>query len=272
MHRVEVLVATVNNEAVELISQMGITGDAVIANQTKKNVGFTEATTEHGKVLIISHPTIGVGKNRNMGLTFASHEILLFSDDDVTLSKDYEQTVEKAFDKLKNADAIIFNIDTDSKERKQYQITRIQKCGRFSRMPYGACRIAVRRDALMKANIHFSELFGGGCIFPSGEDSILLRDFIVKGLRLYVYPATIGKVSFEQSSWFTGGDERYFYGKGAMYECSYPFTKFMRYIYIALRIRNSPLKFSEKVKWMKAGSRGFHKLLSYEAYTGGNGG
>lgn len=270
MNRVEVLVATVNNNAAELISQMGIIGDAVIANQTLQNRGFTEAATEHGKALIVNHPTIGVGKNRNMALTFASRELLLFSDDDVTLYKNYEQTVEEAFDRLDKADAIIFNIDTESTERRQYQIIKIKKCGRFSRMPYGACRIAVRREALLKVNIHFSELFGGGCIFPSGEDSILLRDFIVKGLRLYVYPATIGNVSFDQSSWFTGGDERYFYGKGAMYECSYPFTKFMRYIYIALRIRNSPLKFSDKIKWMKAGGRGFHKLLSYEAYIGGN--
>lgn len=270
MNRVEVLAVTVDGKAVELISKMGITGDAVIANQTGENLGFQTEKTEHGKAMIVNHPTIGVGKNRNMALTFASNEIVLFSDDDVTLYEGYERTIEGAFDQLEKADVIIFNLDTDSEERKQYQIPKIHMCSRFSRMPYGACRIAVRLDALRRANIHFSELFGGGSIFPSGEDSILLRDFFLKGLRVYAYPRTIGKVSFAQSSWFTGADERYFYGKGAMYECSYPFSKYFRYVYIALRVRGGSMTFGNKMKWLKAGGYGFHKLRSYESYIGGN--
>lgn len=270
MNRFEVLVATVNADPEMLIKKMGITGNAIIANQTQKCLGFFSLDTNHGSAKVINHPTVGVGKNRNMALMFASSDILLFSDDDVVLCQNYEEIVIRAFEKLHNADAVIFNIQTNSEERQQYQNTKTKKCSCFSRMPYGACRIAVHRKALLKYNIHFSEIFGGGCIFPSGEDSIFLHDLIRMGMNVYACPISIGSVSFETSSWFTGANEKYFYGKGAMYESSYPMSKFFRYIYISIRTTGSSLSFVDKIKWLKAGSHGFRKMESYESYIEGD--
>lgn len=46
---------------------------------------------------------------------------------------------------------------------------------------YGAARLAVRREALIKSDINFSLRFGGGAQYGSGEDTIFLSDCLKKG-------------------------------------------------------------------------------------------
>ena len=85
-----------------------------------------------------------------------------------------------------------------------------------------------------------------------------------KGLKFYVSDKTIGKIFFEESSWFTGYDEKFFYAKGAYYAAVHPKTLFLWKYYFSFRTKhlaNIPLK--EKLKWMKFGVKGYHTLKSY---------
>lgn len=168
------------------------------------------------------------------------------------------------FDAHPDADIFIFHLDTDS-ERKQVRYSKTKKCGPFTRMPWGGLRVAVRLNSIKKANVWFTSLFGGGCLFPSGEDSMWLADAKKKGLTFYVSKETIGKVSFEDSSWFTGYDEKFFFGKGAWCQAVHSRTFVFWSVYYAWRYRNSGnLTFSQKRKWMSRGRKAYAEMISFE--------
>ncbi len=95
-----------------------------------------------------------------------------------------------------------------------------------------------------------------------------LTDAKKAGLCFYVSKETIGKVSFAVSSWYTGRDERFFYGKGAYYQAVHPKTKFLWMLYFAYRAKgNTKLTYSERIQWMRQGMRGYELGKSYVEYT-----
>jgi hypothetical protein len=87
------------------------------------------------------------------------------------------------------------------------------------------------------------------------------------GLTFYVSEETIGQVSYETSTWFTGYDTKYFYGVGACYAAMTPKTAFIRYLYMVFRTKGKGnLSFSQKMLWMRKGKLGYKKMISYEKY------
>ena len=58
--------------------------------------------------------------------------------------------------------------------------------------------------------------------YGSGEDSLFFRDCLREGLRIYTYPAVIGHLRPEPSSWFTGYNEKYFFDKGVLWSQLFP--------------------------------------------------
>lgn len=263
--KLELLCVTMQQTDFSKIEQMNIHSNVVFANQCDKTL-FDEYEFDGHKAKMISSQTKGVGTNRNLALLYASADICLFADDDVVYENDMEQKILSEFESHPDADVIIFNLDTDS-ERKQVKYTKTKKCSKFSRMPWGAARIAFRLNSIRKANIWFTTLFGGGCTFPSGEDSMWLVDAKRKGLTFYVSKETIGKVSFDESSWFTGYDEKFYFGKGAYYSNAHSKTFCFWTTYFLLRTRNfGMLSISEKKKWMLLGRDGYKHMNNYEFY------
>lgn len=265
MSRFEILCVTMHQADFSKLQQMNIHSDVVFANQADRTC-MEELDFEGHRARMITTDTRGVGTNRNLALLYAQGDICLFADDDVTYDDDMETRVLAEFDAHLDADIIIFHLDTNS-ERKQLSYPKTKKCSRFSRMPWGGCRIAFRLSAIRKANIWFTTLFGGGALFPSGEDSMWLTDARKKGLTFYVSKETIGRVSFEQSTWFSGFDEKMYYGKGAFYQAAHPNTFLFWSLYFALRTqRISKLRFFQKLRWMHHGKKGYQKRLSYQSY------
>lgn len=263
MSKFEILCVTMHQKDFSKIEQMNIHSDVVFANQADRT-SFEEKEFDGHLARMITTDTRGVGINRNLALTYAKGDICLFADDDVTYNDDMEEKVLAEFDAHPDADIIIFHLDTDS-DRKQIRYPETKKCSRFCKMPWGGVRIAVRLDSIRKANVWFTTLFGGGCIFSSGEDSMWLTDARKKGLVFYVSKETIGKVDFENSSWFSGFDEKMYYGKGAFYQAAHPKTKYFWMLYFAVRTEKlSNLKFSDKIKWMKCGNNGYREMKPFE--------
>ena len=94
-----------------------------------------------------------------------------------------------------------------------------------------------------------------------------LTDARRKGLTFYVSSQTIGKVSFEESTWFTGFDEKMFYGKGAFYQAAHPKTLYLWILYFALRTRKlSALSMGEKFRMMHQGAKGYRNTVSYSQW------
>jgi len=267
MSKFEVLCVTMHQKDFSKIKEMNIHSDVVFANQCDR-IAYEEVEFDGYKAKMISTNTRGVGINRNLTLMYASADICLMADDDVVYNDNYRDVILSEFVAHPDADVFIFHLDTDS-ERKQIKYSKTRKCGKFERMPWGGVRIAFRLSSVKKANVNFTTLFGGGCVFPSGEDSMWLIDAKRKGLTFYVSKETIGKLSFEKSSWFTGLDEKFFFGKGAFYQAVHRKTFYMWALYFILRVKGKcNLTAKQKLMWMNHGKKAYKKMLSFEEYIG----
>lgn len=265
MSKFEILCVTMHQKDFSKIEQMNIHSDVFFANQADRTA-YEELEFEGHKARMLTTDTRGVGINRNMTLQYAKGDICLFADDDVTYDDDMEARVLAEFNAHPDADIMIFHLDAGEK-RKQISYPKTKKCGPFTRMPWAAFRIAFRLNAVKKSNLWFTTLYGGGCIFPSGEDSMWLHEAKRKRLCFYVSKETIGKVSFAQSTWFTGYDEKFYFGKGAYYQATHPKTFWLWTAYFLLRTRSfGKLSTSEKKKWIEIGRSGYEKLESYKEY------
>jgi len=249
------------------IKEMNICSDVIFANQADVT-SYEETEFDGHHARMITTATRGVGVNRNLALTYADAEICLFADDDVCYIDDLEQKILLEFDAHPDADIIIFHLDTYDELRMQKKYPRTRRCHAWERMPWGGIRIAVRLNSIKKANVWFTTLFGGGCLFPSGEDSMWLREAKRKGLTFYVSKECIGKISFDTSSWFTGYDERFFFGKGAFYEAAHKRTVYVWMTYFWIRtIKSGSIKLSDRWKWMQHGRKAYRMMMSFNDYV-----
>lgn len=250
------------------IKEMNINCDVIFANQCDQTSFEEMKFGDSNTARMISTQTRGVGINRNLTLMYATGKYCLLADDDVVYDDDMKKRVVSEFESHPDADVMIFHFESDDeKNRSLVKFSTTKKWHRMKNLPFGGIRIAFRLESVRKANVYFTSLFGGGCTFPSGEDSIFLSDLRKAGLKFYVSKETIGKVSFEASSWFTGYNEKFYYGKGAFYQAVRPRLKFFWMLYFLFRSRKrKQMKMSEKLRWMKNGARGYKELLSYDDF------
>lgn len=259
--RLQVLVSTMHQKDMGLLEKMNIRSDAIIVNQTDTH-GFQEVQKEGHTVKFYSFAERGVGLSRNTALMRADAPICLFADDDVCYVDDYEERVLREFERHPESDVIVFNVPSTCKDprQKDYVAQRWKRLNILNCFRHGTFRIAVRRDRILKKNIFFTLLFGGGAKYSAGEDSLFLADCIRKGLKVYESDVTIGSVSHEESTWFMGYTDKYFLDKGAFYAC---FSKRIPYLWclqFAVRRRNlysSEKPFLEACHLMRQGIRQF---------------
>ncbi|MHB8077052.1 glycosyltransferase family A protein [Desulfosporosinus fructosivorans] len=258
---VEVLVATMNQKDLSKYIDMNLSTGAVLANQDDR-FAYVEETILGNQVKLITTSDRGVGKNRNNALMHASGDICLFADDDMIYEDDYEEIVRIAFDELPDAGMIIFNIETVGKETRTRRANqKIKRVHTFNALNYGAARIAVRREELLKKNIWFSLLYGGGAKYSSGEDSLLLTEAITKGMKIYTYPKKIANVKQETSTWFKGYTEKYYIDRGVWLANAFPVMKYPLALYYAYRLKGSSDKtINEMLKLMVFGIRSFKEV------------
>ena len=261
MDRLQVLVATMHQKDLSIVEKMNIRCGAVIANQADRNEILTE-----GDVKMITTTTRGVGLNRNIALLAADGDILLFADDDFVYNDDMAQSVTAAFRENPEADVLVFGLDITRNgivtERRHLKKRRIHV---FNAMRFGTCRIAVRREALLRANISFNQNFGGGCPFSAGEDSLFLKACFDRGLKVYAHEYVLGTCAKDTSTWFVGYNEKYFYDKGVLMRHLFPRLPHVMALYFAIRFkRTTELTVGQRIRLMQAGVRGGKTMRPYE--------
>ena len=213
---IQVLVSTMNRNDFSLIEQMNIKGNALIINQA--DILKDEEISHNGYThRMVTFPDRGVGRSRNNALLRATADICLMADDDVKYNDDYEALVSRAFLRYPDADVILFNVPSTNTERKSAHISQDHRVHFFNFMKYPTFQIAFRRQSILKANIFFSLLFGGGAMYSAGEDTLFLRECLKKGLKMVACMESIGVVDHAQSSWFQGYNEKYFHDKGVLF-------------------------------------------------------
>lgn len=260
MKKLQVLVATMHQKDLSLVEKMNIRCDAVIANQADKNEILTE-----DNVTMITTKTRGVGLNRNIALLAADAEILLFADDDMVYGDDMPQKIVEAFEKMPQADVLVFGLDITKNghitEQRRIERKRLRV---WNAMRFGTVRIAVRRSALLRKNITFNQNFGGGCPFSSGEDSLFLKACFDAGLRVYGHEYVLGTCAKDTSTWFVGFNEKYFYDKGVLMRYLFPRVPHLMALYFGIRFkRKTDLSAMKRVKMMLHGVQAGKNMKQY---------
>ena len=260
----QVLVATMHQKDLSLLEKMNIRCSAVIANQADGQELLCQSTP-YGEVKMITTATRGVGLNRNLALLLAQGDILLFADDDVVYDDGMPQAVLEAFEKLPEADVIVFGLNMT--KNGAITETRRVKTGRlrvYNSMRYGTCRMAVRREALLRGNISFHQMFGGGCPFSAGEDSLFLKNCFDRGLKVYGYDYQLGSCCKDSSTWFVGYNEKYFYDKGVLVRKLFPKSAYLMAFYFgAFFKRETQVSLLKRLSLVYAGVRGGKKMIPY---------
>lgn len=262
--RLQVLAVTMHQEDLSIAEQMNIRCDAVVANQADRDEDITYKT-DYGIWRMITTTTRGVGRNRNIGLEAADGDILLLSDDDVVYRDDMPVQVLQAFADCPQADMIVFGLDM-VRDGQVFE-TRSEPFHRvhiWNALKYGTCRMALRREALQKTGIRFHESFGGGCPFSAGEDSLFLKSCLDNGLRIYAHPYVLGGCRKDQSSWFVGYNDKYFYDKGVLVRHLFPHTAYLMALYFAIRFkRETKVGVWQRLRLVYAGVRGGKQMIPY---------
>ena len=264
MKKMQVLVATMHQNDVSLAEKMNIRSSAVIANQADREE-IVSCETEFGNIKMITTATRGVGLNRNIALMAADAEILLFSDDDVVYNDDVAENVTAAFEKLPQADVIVFGMDIVKNgkitERRHLKRGRLKV---WNSMRFGTYTVAVRRSSVIKKNVTFNQCFGGGCPFSAGEDTLFLKSCFDAGLKVYSYDYVLGTCSKDSSSWFAGYNEKYFYDKGVLVRNLFPKTAYVMALYFGIRFkRKTDLGVFKRLKYIYTGVRKGKKMIPY---------
>ena len=217
--KLQVLVAAVNEQVNTLADKMNLETEAIIVNQCN-HFDYQQYLHKGRLIRCFSMEERGVGLNRNTALMRADQELCLFSDEDIVFYPGYEKIVCKAFESNPDADIITFNFNVDPSRKTYYnQSNRRIRWYNYGRYPTYA--VAARTEALHRANVSFSLLFGGGARYSNGEDSLFLHDCLKKGLHLYADTAEIGQEVYRESTWFKGYNEKFFIDRGVLYHYLY---------------------------------------------------
>ena len=219
--KLEILLATMNQTDDRVLEEMAVQTDVIVCNQNTAVSGYRKYEREGHTVRWYDFQEKGVGLNRNNALLRATADICLLADDDVRFDDNYEKTICDAFARYPEADMILFNIRSANGEKRYkgqaVKRVRMHNCGK-----YGAVRIAFRRMSVAKSAVCFNQLFGGGCMFNAGEDTMFIRDCLRKGLRILAVPDCILTLTDKRpSTWFRGYDQKFFEDFGASFYCHY---------------------------------------------------
>lgn len=269
--KLEVLISAMHQTDLSLFKKANIKSDTIIINQCEQN-GFSEECIDGCKVRMFSTTERGLSNSRNMALTNSDADICLICDDDEYLYDGYESVILDAFSEYPQADFIFFNIDSTNKKKRYKKIVDYGEKVKSGKAPrfkyYGSLRIAFRRKALIEKGIRFNNCFGAGSgKISAGEESVLQADARRAGLKMYVYPVSIGSVSQQQSTWFEGLNEKYFYDLGACLSQMEPMLSGVLKYYYLLNIKGGELNFTTKLKYLKYGIKWFRKEgYSYQEF------
>lgn len=220
--KLEVLISAVKADAESLTYKMNLRSDAILINQCGVD-GEETINKEDYSVRVINCNEKGVGVSRNRAIENASGDILLLADDDIEYRDDYVKTILGEFESHPEADAFFFNLEV-CEERRTYYNEDFGRVHIWNGGRYPAYSIAIRKDALDKAEVRFSILFGGGAKYSCGEDSLFIRDCLKSGVKMYRTTALIGREvprDGGESTWFSGYNEKFFYDRGVLYHFLY---------------------------------------------------
>lgn len=240
----QVLVATMNQEDYVLLEKMNIQTDAIVGNQCEINQVENFFWNGH-RIKWLSFAERGVGLNRNNALMRADADLVAFADDDMVYVTGYYEVIKKTFQRLPDADIIIFGLGDSA---QVFRTTKDIKVSWHNYMRYGAVRIVAKLNSIKLHGVYFNQCFGGGTEHGFGEDTLFLTSCLKAGLKIYAVPEIIANLTHERAStWFEGYTGKYMRDKGML--CRTISKHFWKLLCLQDAVRHSKLY---KQKWYVA--------------------
>lgn len=281
--KLEVLISCMNQKDFSILDNINVSSDILIVNQCNEN-GYKEEKRNGYLCRMINTTKRGLSQSRNECLNNMNGDIGIFCDDDIIYYKNYSKIILEAFKKLKVADIIIFDMEFITDFNDLEIISEIKNMDKLTKnisvrkspsyKSYISSTIAFKKESITKKNIWFNINFGTGSKkYSNGEESLFLREAKRKGLRVYEYLAVLGRQDHrtQNSTWFKGFDEKYFYDKGALVKALYPRLYLIyKYYYILKLYKKSKLSIFRIVKSLNDGICGYKNNLSYDEFKLGD--
>lgn len=218
--KIEVLLAIMNlKDEIEyrnLLKQDNITGKVVAINQVKEK-GFN---IENGDTRIFSYKEVGASNSRNKLVEKAEGDICIFADNDTVFVDNYEEIIKKEYEKNPEADIIIFFAENQNSNREKNKRIGNKKINNLNLMKIRTYEITMKKQTLDKIrneNLKFDTNFGPGGIFKKGEETIFISELLKMGMKIYSIDKKISTSRNEESTWFTGFNEKFLFDQGAIF-------------------------------------------------------
>ncbi|WIV12077.1 glycosyltransferase family A protein [Proteiniborus sp. MB09-C3] len=254
--KIEVLVSTMHQGDLSIADKMNIKGNAIIINQCDTN-SYIERKEDNRYIRMYSFDERGVGKSRNNALMRSDADVCVMADDDIVYVGNYEELIIKGFEKNPKADMIMFNAPNTDKSKYRLKVKKSGRIRFYNYFKFGTINIAFKREKILKSNIFFSLLFGGGARYSSGEDSLFIADCLKNGVKIYGDTSKIAEIHQNRdSTWFTGFNEKYFFDRGALFGALSRKLSWVLILQFAVRkhsMYKNELSFREALKYMWRG-------------------
>lgn len=174
---------------------------------------------EPGKDRVFWHRSTsrGLSRNRNTGLSLATADIVLITDNDVHLLPGFDDTIIRSFEQYPDADIIAFSarFSDDKEPMKKYPKTA-RRLKRADLLHVSSIEIAMKLRSVREKGLMFDERFGLGSTFPTAEENIFLFDANQACCQIWFVPQMIAEHPRLHSGVnFT--DPLFFYAKGAAF-------------------------------------------------------
>lgn len=210
MSSLEILLSCMYEKDYSIIAVSNIKTNAVIINQCSKNSTTQISAANLSSIKWINTTERGLSKSRNMAISNACADICLIADNDEKFDDDCGQKILKAYEDLPDADIIIFDLHNKPTKLKPkiYQLKRLET------LRVCSWQITFKRQAILNNRVFFDIKLGAGTGNGAGEENKFLIDCYDKGLKIYHVPLNIALMKDNESTWFSGFDEEFFYKRG----------------------------------------------------------
>lgn len=253
----EVLIPTINkdvSDAESLLRFWNVQTDCIISNQCGRN-GHYEFLFNDKRVTWVDVDSVGVSLNRNNLLTLLKSDLGLFIDDDCSLLESYEQKVIQEMNQFSAEGALFTGLNVLGSTINKRSKTII--CKSFNKISHiGGPGICVSRQFIHKTGISFCEQLGTPNKVYLGEDSLFGYQMIKSSNRIINSHIIVFKIleDLDNSSYFRGFTEQYFFSKGAINRLIHPKFCFAWRLYYSTRLTlKTKQNFSFISKSMKKG-------------------
>lgn len=213
----EVLLSCMHKSEYSIIDDSNLKNiNTLIINQCNNDDDEKQIDENHR---VINSKTRGLSISRNIGIENAREDICLFADDDELFIDGLENVVLKSYDKLEDANIIIFQV----KHWPKILGDKVKKLSKFDLLRVSSVQISFRTSSI-QGKVKFDPYLGAGTKNGSGEENKFLLDCYRQGMSIYYFPVEILELKESNSTWFTGFNRDYFYKRGYTTRYIYGFS------------------------------------------------